>query len=88
MKYKFEEFYFENDKTYSSEVYWNLYDKDHKAAIKKYEGHIFCPLCRLAPLTAAKGNLRRYFKVIESDIEKHDSKCSYRRKKGNRMVLP
>lgn len=41
MKYKFEEFYFENDKTYSSEVYWNLYDKDHKAAIKKYEGHIF-----------------------------------------------
>lgn len=88
MKYKFEEFYFENDKTYSSEVYWNLYDKDHKAAIKKYEGHIFCPLCRLAPLTVAKGNLRRYFKVIESDIEKHDSKCSYRRKKGNRMVLP
>ena len=84
MKYKFEEFYFENDKTYSSEVYWNLYDKDHKAAIKKYEGHIFCPLCRLAPLTVAKGNLRRYFKVIESDIEKHDSKCSYRRKKGTK----
>lgn len=84
MKNKFEEFYFENDRTYLAEVYWDLYDKDHQAAIKKYEGHMFCPLCCLAPLTVAKGNLRRYFKVVESDMEKHDSECSYRRKKGTK----
>lgn len=84
MKNKFEDFYFENDRTYPAEVYWNLYDKDHQAAIKKYEGHMFCPLCWLAPLTVAKGNQRRYFKVVESDMEKHDSECSYRRNQGTR----
>jgi len=45
---------------------------------------MFCPLCHLAPLTVAKGNQRRYFKVIEADMEKHDSECSYRRKKGSK----
>lgn len=29
----------------------------------------------------AKGNERRYFKVVESDMDKHDIDCSYRRKK-------
>ena len=81
VKSKFEEFYYEDDKNYPVDVYWNLYDKNHAEAIRKYEGHIFCPLCRLAPLTVAKGNERRYFKVVESDMDKHDIDCSYRRKK-------
>ena len=69
MKNKFEEFYFENDRNYPADAYWDLYDKNHQEAIKKYEGHMFCPLCRLAPLTVAKGELRRYFKVVQSDME-------------------
>ena len=40
MKNKFEEFYFENDRNYPADVYWNLYDKNHQEAIKKYEGHM------------------------------------------------
>ena len=84
MKSKFEEFYYEDDKNYPVDVYWNLYDKNHAEAIRKYEGHIFCPLCRLAPLTVAKGNERRYFKVVESDMDKHDIDCSYRRKKAGK----
>lgn len=84
MKNKFEEFYFENNRNYPADVYWDLYDKNHQEAIRKYEGHMFCPLCRLAPLTVAKGEQRRYFKVVQSDMEKHDSECSYRRKKGSK----
>lgn len=84
MKNKFDEFYFENDRNYPADVYWDLYDKNHMEAIKKYDGHMFCPLCKLAPLTVAKGNQRRYFKVIESDMEKHDIDCSYRHKKGTK----
>ena len=84
MKNKFEEFYFENDRNYPADAYWDLYDKNHQEAIKKYEGHMFCPLCRLAPLTVAKGEQRRYFKVVQSDMEKHDSECSYRRKRGSK----
>ncbi len=84
MKSKFDEFYFENDKNYPADVYWSLYDHDRQAAINKYEGHMFCPLCRLAPLTVAKGNQRRYFKVVESDMDKHDSDCSYRCNKGSK----
>ena len=84
MKSKFEEFYYEDDKNYPVDVYWDLYDKNHAEAIRKYEGHIFCPLCRLAPLTVAKGNERRYFKVVESDMDKHDIDCSYRRKKAGK----
>lgn len=84
MKNKFEEFYFEDDTNYPVDVYWNLYDVNHAEAIKKYEGHIFCPLCRLAPLTVAKGNVRRYFKVVESDMDKHDTDCSYRREKAGK----
>lgn len=83
MKSKFEEFYYEND-NHPVDVYWRLYDKNHAAAIAKYEGHIFCPLCRLAPLTVAKGNERRYFKVVESDMDKHDIECSYRRNQSGK----
>lgn len=84
IKNKFEEFYFENDTNYPVDIYWNLYDTNHVEAIKKYEGHIFCPLCRLAPLTVAKGDERRYFKVVESDMDKHDTDCSYRREKAGK----
>lgn len=84
MKNKFEEFYFENDRTYLAEVYWDLYDKDHQAAIKKYEGHMFCPFCRTAPLVVAKGNQRRYFKVTESNMGKHDKDCVYRVERGTK----
>ena len=84
MKIKFDEFYFENDKNYPVNVYWDLYDKNHIEAIKKYDGHMFCPLCKLAPLTVAKGNLRRYFKVKASDMEKHDIECSYRHREATK----
>lgn len=84
MNNKFEEFYFENDRNHPADDYWNLYDKNHQEAISKYEGHMFCPLCRLAPLTVAKGEQRRYFKVAPLDMEKHDSECSYRKKKGSK----
>lgn len=87
MKNKFEEFYFENDRNYPADAYWDLYDRNHQEAIMKYEGHMFCPLCRLAPLTVAKGEHRRYFKVVQSDMEKHDSECSYRRKKGSKRDM-
>lgn len=73
-------FAFGSCKNYPANVYWDLYDKNHMEAIKKYDGHMFCPLCKLAPLTVAKGNQRRYFKVIESDMEKHDIECSERYK--------
>lgn len=78
MNKKYDEFYFENDTNYPADVYWNLYDKNHKEAIRIYDGHMFCPICKLAPLTVARGNQRRYFKVIEADTEKHDIDCSYR----------
>lgn len=84
MKKKYDEFYFENDTNYSASVYWNLYDKDYKKAISKYDGHMFCPVCKLAPLTVARGNQRRYFKVIESDKEKHDIDCPYRHEVASR----
>ena len=80
MKNKYDEFYFENDTNYPANVYWDLYDKNHMEAIKKYDGHMFCPICKLAPLTVARGNQRRYFKVVELDMEKHDIDCSYRYK--------
>lgn len=84
MKKKYDEFYFENDTNYSASVYWDLYDKDYKKAISKYDGHMFCPVCKLAPLTVARGNQRRYFKVIESDKEKHDIDCPYRHEVASR----
>lgn len=84
MENKYDEFYFENDTNYPAKVYWNLYDEDNKKAIEKYDGHMFCPLCKLAPLTVAKGNQRRYFKVVESDMDKHSEDCSYRNKKATK----
>lgn len=84
MKTKYDEFYFENDKNYDINVYWKLYDENHQNAIKKYEGHIFCPICRLAPLTVAKGNERRYFKVSAENMNKHDEYCPYRLEKASK----
>lgn len=77
MDVKFDEFYFENEIRPAND-YWRLYNKDPKAAIKKYDGHIFCPICESAPLTIVKGNKRRYFKVSHSDMEKHSEDCSFR----------
>lgn len=77
MNNKYDEFYFEDDTNYPASVYWDLYDENHMDAIRKYDGHMFCPVCKLAPLTVARGNQRRYFKVIESDMEKHDTDCPY-----------
>lgn len=53
-------------------------------AIRKYDGHMFCPVCKLAPLTVARGNQRKYFKVIESDMEKHEIDCPYRNKMASK----
>ena len=77
-KQKYDEFYFKGDKNYSSEVYWELYNKDKIKAIEKYHGNIFCPICKKAPLTVVNGNTRRYFKVSSSDMDKHEADCSYR----------
>jgi len=84
MKNKYEEFYFENEKNYPACVYWDLFDENSQEAIRKYEGHMYCPLCNLAPLTVAKGKERRYFKVIEADMDKHDQDCSYRLEKASK----
>lgn len=83
-KLKFDEFFFENDKNYHADVYWNAFDTDKKAAEDKYDKHMFCPLCKTAPLTVIKGNERKYFKVINSDMEKHSLECSYRRDEASR----
>ena len=84
MKNKYEEFYLKNDKNYPISVYWDLYDKDSNKAIEKYEGHIFCPSCHAAPLTVAKGNMRRYFKVAASNMDMHDEHCPYRLEQANK----
>lgn len=85
MKNKFEEFYYEIDKqNYPISVYWNLYDKNHQEAIAKYDNHIFCPLCHTAPLSVSRGSERRYFRVIESNMDKHDIDCSYRAQKAGK----
>ena len=42
MKTKYEEFYFENDRNYPADTYWNLYDENKNAAMRTYDGHIFC----------------------------------------------
>lgn len=82
---KFLEFYYEVDKeVYPINHYWDLYDKNHQEAISKYEGHMFCPLCELAPITVAKGEERRYFKVDRTNMQKHDIQCSYRLKMGSK----
>lgn len=75
---KYEEFFLKDDKNYPVSVYWDLYNVDHQQAIAKYEGHMFCPLCRLAPITVARGNERKYFKVDKNDMHRHDPNCSYK----------
>ena len=87
MRTKYDEFYFENDRNYPADAYWNLYDKDKEAAMRKYDGHIFCPLCKSAPLTVARGNKLRYFKVSGSDMEKHAADCSYRHEKATKKEV-
>lgn len=82
-KQKYDEFYFKGDKNYSSEVYWELYNKDKIKAIEKYDGNIFCPICKKAPLTIVNGNKRKYFKVSSSDMDKHEIDCSYRHIQAN-----
>lgn len=85
MKNKYEEFYYEEDKqNHPACDYWELYDKSPLQALEKYEGNIFCPLCELAPLTVAKGNERRYMKVVEANMSKHAEWCSYRLDKANK----
>jgi hypothetical protein len=81
---KFDEFYFENDKNYPDSIYWNSFDLDRKATEDKYDNHMFCPLCHLAPLTPAKGEKRRYFKVSEANMYKHDLNCSYKLDSANK----
>lgn len=79
MKSKFDEFYYENDaKNHPASEYWELYDKNPREAIQKYDDHMFCPLCKLAPLSVARGYQRRYFRVINSNMNKHAVNCSYR----------
>ena len=87
MKTKYEEFYFENDRNYPADTYWNLYDENKNAAMRTYDGHIFCPLCKSAPLTVAHGNKLRYFKVSGSNMEKHTADCSYRYDKATKKEV-
>lgn len=81
---KFDEFYFEDDKNYPDSVYWNSFDLDRKATEGKYDNHMFCPLCHLAPITVAKGAERRYLKVDKTDMSKHDPECSYKLDEANK----
>lgn len=85
MKIKYEEFYYNADKkNYLAETYWNLFDKNRKEAEKKFDGHMFCPQCAKAPLTVVKGNERRYFKVIKTEMEMHDVDCPYKYNRASR----
>lgn len=81
---KFDEFYFENDRNYPDSIYWKSFDEDRKATEDKYDNHMFCPLCHLAPLTPAKGEERRYFKVSKTNMDKHDLDCSYKLDSANK----
>lgn len=81
---KFDEFYFENDKNYPDSVYWDSFDLDRKAAEEKYDNHMFCPLCHIAPITVAKGAERRYLKVDKTDMSKHNPECSYKLDEANK----
>lgn len=74
MKKKYTEFYFENDRNYSDDAYWDLYDFDRQEAIKKYKGHMFCPECQQAPIVPVQTRKTRYLKVTR--IDKHESGCS------------
>lgn len=87
MRTKYDEFYFENDRNYPADTYWNLYDENKKVAMRTYDGHIFCPLCKSAPLTVAHGNKLRYFKVSGSNMEKHAADCSYRYDKATKKEV-
>jgi hypothetical protein len=81
---KFDEFYFENDKNYLDSVYWDSFDVDRAGTEEKYDKHMFCPLCHLAPITPAKGSERRYFKVDKTDMSKHKPECSYKLEEGTK----
>lgn len=74
-----ENFYFdrEGENRFAKE-YWDVYDKNHKEAREKYIGHMYCPVCKSAPLSVANGYQRRYLKVTASDMEKHSIGCGYR----------
>ncbi len=73
---KYYEFYFDSDDVIElSELYWEQYEHDKKETIKKYHNHIFCPICRKAPLSIAAGKKLQYFKVSPNNMNKHDIEC-------------
>lgn len=75
---KFDEFYFVGDNSVHQDYeYWDVYNIDRQGAIEKFDGKMFCPLCKKAPLTIARGEMRKYFKVVKRDMDKHDPNCSY-----------
>ncbi len=83
---KFYEFYFIDDNyVYNDDEYWRLYDENKEKAIKKFEGKMFCPLCLKAPLTVARGDKRKYFKV--NSVDMHSINCSYRLDEANKSEV-
>lgn len=88
MKKKYNEFYFNDDEIiYPDSEYWDAYENNKISAIKKYDGKMYCPMCLKAPLTIANGIERKYFKVVNSDMGKHDEGCAYLLEKATKKEI-
>ena len=88
MKKKYNEFYFNDDGIiYPDSEYWDAYENNKISTIKKYDGKMYCPMCLKAPLTIANGIERKYFKVVNSDMGKHDEGCAYLLEKATKKEI-
>lgn len=87
MDRKFNKFYFKKDEKihYLYEI-MDAIKKDRTEALKYYEGKIFCPICRMAPLSI---NIEHeYLYVSPNHQQDHDEECPMRAEYlGNRELI-
>lgn len=77
MARKFKKFYFKEDEKihYLYEI-MDAIKKDRTKALEYYEGNIFCPVCRMAPLSI---NIEHeYLYVSPNHQQDHDEECPMR----------
>lgn len=77
MARKFKKFYFKEDEKihYLYEI-MDAIKKDRTKALKYYEGNIFCPVCRMAPLSI---NIEHEYLYVSPNHQKaHDEECPMR----------
>lgn len=77
MARKFKKFYFEKDEKihYLYEI-MDAIKKDRTKALEYYEGNIFCPVCRMAPLSI--NSEHEYLYVSPNHQQDHDEECPMR----------